>query len=98
MNRVEKREYAAYTIRPKIHRLLPEYLCPVEPVRLAKPYEGPVSAFHAEVTSGNIPELVESCDVEQGVRPSPSYRGGSAEAKRRLLRFLEKNLRRYASE
>lgn len=29
MNCFEKREYAARTIRPKVHRLLPEYLRPV---------------------------------------------------------------------
>src|SRR5436190_589337 len=28
MSRFEKREWAAYTIRPKIHRLLPDYLRP----------------------------------------------------------------------
>lgn len=30
MNKFEKREYAAYTIRPKIHRLLPGYMKPLE--------------------------------------------------------------------
>ncbi len=31
----EKREYAAYTIRPKIKQLLPEYLKPVPAIRVA---------------------------------------------------------------
>src|SRR5579862_226078 len=34
MSRFEKREYAAYTIRPKIKKLLPEYLKPITAIRV----------------------------------------------------------------
>lgn len=41
MNRLEKREYAAYTIRPRIHKLLPAYLAPVPEVRLKRRWKAP---------------------------------------------------------
>lgn len=40
MSRFEKREYAAYTIRPKIQRLLPEYLRPMSAIRVRRKFSG----------------------------------------------------------
>ena len=97
MSRFEKREYAAYTIRPKIKNLLPRYLAPVELPRLKKKFQAKAPGFHTEVTRSNIAELVASCDVDHSVGPSPVFCGGAGEAKRRLRRFLESNLHRYAS-
>jgi deoxyribodipyrimidine photo-lyase len=40
----DKREYAARTLRPKIHRLLPEYLTPFpDPAAPARPWPNPVA-------------------------------------------------------
>jgi deoxyribodipyrimidine photo-lyase len=41
MAAIGKREYAAYTIRPKIHRLLDEYLHPMTPVRVKRKWSEP---------------------------------------------------------
>jgi deoxyribodipyrimidine photo-lyase len=41
MNRMEKREFGAYTIRPKIRRLLPEYLHPAPVPKVRRKYSGP---------------------------------------------------------
>ena len=49
MSRMEKREYAAYTIRPKITRLLAEYLKPVEMPRVKRKCQWPVPEFHTAV-------------------------------------------------
>lgn len=38
MSRFEKREYAAYTIRPKIRKLLPEYLRPMPAIRVRRKF------------------------------------------------------------
>ena len=40
MSLLRKQEYAAYTIRPKIHRLLDECLQPVEPIRVKRKWNG----------------------------------------------------------
>jgi deoxyribodipyrimidine photo-lyase len=98
MSRMDKREYAAYTIRPKITRMLPEYLKPVEMPRVKRTFDLPVPEFHVAVTKESIPDLVASCEIDHSVRPSTAFRGGSAEADSHLGHFLAKNLRRYARQ
>ena len=76
MNQFEKREYAAYTIRPKIHRLLPGYM---KPLKMPKPQHRwtlPVSKFHQVVTHKNISDLVASCDIDQHIAVSTTFHGG----------------------
>lgn len=94
MSHFEKQEYAAYTIRPKIDKVLARYLTPVPPIRMKKKWREPVSALHCQVT--DIPRLVAGCEIDHSVRPSTEFRGGRKEAERRLKHFLENNLRRYA--
>lgn len=96
MEEIQERQYAAYTIRPKIHRLLPTYLKPPDPLKLKKHFSGEVPDFHTHVTEENIPELVKSCEIDHSVPPSLSFRGGSMAAEKLLKFFLENNLRRYA--
>ena len=95
MNRFARREYAAYTIRPKIRKALAECLAPVNEVRLQRRWNLPLPAFHTEVDLRSIPDLAASCEIDHRVRPSTAFRGGRAEALRRLERFLETNLRHY---
>lgn len=98
MNRFEKREYAAYTIRPKVHRLLPEYLKPWTMPTLQHRWSQPLPDFHTEVTAGNIPSLVASCEIDQSVPLSLAFRGGALDAEKRLSLFLERNLKRYPND
>jgi deoxyribodipyrimidine photo-lyase len=97
MAKFEKREYAAYTIRPKIRKLLDLFLHPAPPVRLRRKFHLKLPVPHTTVTATNIPELVASCEIDHTIQPSPDIRGGSVEAERRLKHFLRKNLRRYAN-
>lgn len=98
MSRMEKREYAAYTIRPKIRKLLPRYLAPAPAVHLKRRWKGPRPAGHTEVTAAAIPRLVAACDISHSIPPSTTFRGGRTAALRRLEHFLEHNLRRYAAD
>jgi deoxyribodipyrimidine photo-lyase len=97
MSQIEKREYAAYTIRPKIRKLLPRYLQPVPALRKGRKFNQPLPKFHTVVTPANIAALVASCDIDHSVHPSPAFRGGSVKAERRLKNFLRKNLSRYST-
>lgn len=97
MNLFEKREYGAYTIRPKIRRVLSQHLTPVAALRVRRKFDLRRPDFHTKVTASNIARLVASCDIDHTVKPSPEFRGGSAEAQLRMKRFLRKNLKRYAS-
>ena len=94
----EKREYAAYTIRPKIRRMLPRYLEPVPLPRLKKRWQGSTLEWHTEVRRDRIADLVAGCEINHDIGPSLSYTGGAAAASRHLQFFLEHNLRRYARE
>ncbi len=94
----EKREYAAYTIRPKIKRLIPNYLHPVTLPKLTRKWEGALPGDHTEVTASNIPDLVKSCDIDHRVAPSISYTGGAKQAQKHLRHFLQQNLCRYARD
>ncbi len=89
-----REEYAARTLRPKVHRLWDEYLQPIPDPKAAVPYP-----------SGRLPigepidadALLEKLGVE-GIGEAPDYLGGTAEAMRRLRRFLSERLEGYAAE
>lgn len=98
MSRFDKQEYAAYTIRPKIRRMIDSYMQPVARIRMKKRFRGAPSALHTEVTDPDIPRLVAACEIDHSVPPSTEFRGGSREAHRRLRHFLKNNLRRYAAQ
>lgn len=95
MNRFQKHEYAAYTIRPKINKLLPEFLHSAQELTPTREWHGKRPDFHVKVTDRNIAELVASCEIDHSVPPSSTFRGGSEIAQERLRLFLTENLKRY---
>jgi deoxyribodipyrimidine photo-lyase len=97
MSKFEKREYAAYTIRPKIHRFLPQCLKPADPLKVNRRFDGTLPGFHVEVTANNIRSLVAECEIDHAVKPCETV-GGRLAAEKALDTFLEQNLRRYAKE
>ena len=97
MSEIPHRQYGAYTIRPRIHRLLPTYLTPGGPLRVNERYTGGLPKFHTEVTAANIKQLVASCEIDHSVAPSTEFQGGSLAAEKLLKTFLEEKLRHYAT-
>ena len=98
MSTFPKREYAAYTIRPKIQRALPEHFHAAESLKVNRKWSGDIPALHVGVTSQNISALVASCEIDHSVKAAIGIRGGRGEAECRLERFLRNRLRRYARE
>ena len=96
MGHFRKQEYAAYTIRPKIRKVLDDCLRPVAALRVKCRFTSTLPPLHTIVTDSNIAELVAACEIDHSVPPSTEHRGGRDEAERRLHYFLENNLRRYA--
>ena len=95
----EKKEYGAYTLRPKLHRLLAAHLKPVERVELRVPFALPLpGGLHTEVTDDNIAALVATCEIDHSVAPARGFRGGRLAAEAALAHFLEHNLQRYAAD
>jgi deoxyribodipyrimidine photo-lyase len=98
MSRIEQRQYAAYAMRPKIHKLLPKYLRAVPSLRVRRKFPRKSSPLHTNVAHDAIPSLVASCDIDHTVRASCSFHGGSRSAHKRLRRFLDHKLARYSGE
>jgi deoxyribodipyrimidine photo-lyase len=98
MGEMVKREWAAYTIRPRIGRLMSKWCKAAAEVKVERAFEDALPEFHTVVTEDNVGELVSGCEIDHGVRPSLSYRGGRAAAERHLRVFLEEKLRLYARE
>jgi deoxyribodipyrimidine photo-lyase len=88
-----KEEYAAATLRPKIHRLLPEFLEPLAEQRVRHPVPDP----GWETLPWEDPEhLLSGLDIDRSVPRVSGFRGGTTEARRRLQEFLAMGLERFA--
>jgi deoxyribodipyrimidine photo-lyase len=98
MRKIEKKQYAAYTIRPRIHRLLPHYLTAAPDWQLDHQWDLPLPEFHTGVEMDAIPNLVASCDIDHAVKPSISYQGDRDSGLRHLDRFLEERLANYEEQ
>lgn len=87
-----KEEHAAYTLRPKIQALLPEYLA-------ARREPNAKRAFAAAERPASDPfdaqRLLAKFGVKQVAPVSPYFRGGSRHAEERLAHFVNSILRDY---
>jgi deoxyribodipyrimidine photo-lyase len=90
MSQFEKEEYAAYTLRPKINKLLDRYLAPLasETVERSSVDIDLDCDFETFVTAETIGKLVAECDIDRGVAPSRIYHGGTANGRERLKEFV----------
>lgn len=96
MSKFEKEEYAAYTIRPKINKILDDYLVPFKDAKLKnKKTDIKVDCPDTEVTAKNIEKLVAECDIDHLVKPSPIYHGGTKNGRKRLKKFIKEILPNY---
>jgi len=96
LSRFEKEEYGAYTIRPKIKKILHEYLKPFEEEKIKiKGADLKVDCPETEVTEKNIARLVSECAIDHSVEASPVYHGGTKNGRKRLKKFLKDILPDY---
>jgi deoxyribodipyrimidine photo-lyase len=85
----DKREYAAYTLRPKLRRLLPEFMEGFPPLR-SHPHR-----WRGKRRANDWEGAARSLRVDNSVKPVTWLRPGEGAAKRALRRFVEKRLPRY---
>ena len=90
-----KEEYSAATLRPKIGRLLREFLTPLARVRMRA---APLRDVPASLDLGAVPGIVSSLGVDASVPPVAGITGGAAHARRRLAAFVRTRLRRYHAD
>lgn len=96
LSKFEKEEFAARTIRPKIKRLLPDYLEKFKEAKIKVKAESlRVDCPDTEVNEKNIADLISQCQIDHSVKPSEIYRGGTANGRKRLKKFLTEILHGY---
>lgn len=99
MSRFEKEEYGAYTIRPKIRKILSTYLKPFdeERIEIKKP-PMILDCPDTRVAAKNIVKLVSECDIDHSVTASNHYHGGTANGRMRLEKFVKDILPDYETD
>jgi len=91
---LEKAQYAAHTIRPRLQALLKNYLVPFKNPRARAPWKQThwLRGLRPDV------EITDGWNLDRSVSPVSDWRGGSREADRLLKMFVEKKLRGYGSQ
>ncbi|MBU6310463.1 deoxyribodipyrimidine photo-lyase [Patescibacteria group bacterium] len=84
----DKQEYAAYTLRPKIHALLPEFLTPFPRLTGGTDARGDADWERA----------AKSLDVDTSIAEVTWLKPGEAAAHAALRRFIDERLPRYAED
>jgi len=89
----DKAEYAARTIRPKIHRNLETYLVDLKPTKAKHPSLGlKVNGLDPDHTG----ELLRKLNLDRSVPPvSDLFRGGTSQAVNRFNGFIRRRLIHY---
>ncbi|MFW6127354.1 MAG: deoxyribodipyrimidine photo-lyase [Thermodesulfobacteriota bacterium] len=85
----DKQEYAAYTIRPKLHRALEEFLTPF-PTLTKHPAPATDQGVDIDVT-----KLLESLSLDREVPPVDWLKPGEHAARKHLKHFLSEKLSNY---
>jgi deoxyribodipyrimidine photo-lyase len=89
---MEKAQYGAYTIRPRLYRLLPEYLHPYENLHADHEWKRPRSfladSVHEDITRGWT-------ELDRSVSPVDGWMGGTHAALKRLKHFTGELLEDY---
>ncbi|WP_367182516.1 deoxyribodipyrimidine photo-lyase [Edaphobacter sp.] len=89
---IEKAQYGAYTIRPRIQRLLPDFLHPYENLKAHRPWRRPgglhTDSVHEDITRGWK-------ELDRSVEPVAAWRGGTHAALKRLRYFTAHMLEHY---
>ncbi len=90
-----REEYAAATLRPKIHRYLRQFLIPLEqvPVAICPTTRG--DELSPPTTAQELRGLLTLLPVDRSVSPSPTAHGGTKRALMLFSEFVEKKLPVY---
>jgi len=91
---LEKAQYAAHTIRPRLEAKLKTYLLPSSNPHARVTWKKP-----AEVTALDLDaDITERWTLDRSVTSLPGWRGGSSEALRLLKEFVQHKLHGYGKQ
>ena len=89
---IEKAQYGAYTIRPRLYRLLPEYLTPYENPHAKVSWQRP-AGFHADDVREDITRGWK--ELDRSVKGVEFWKGGTHAGLARLQQFCGTMLKDY---
>jgi deoxyribodipyrimidine photo-lyase len=89
---IEKAQYGAYTIRPRLYKMLPEFLVPYENPHAKHEWKRP-KGFHADSVHEDM--TAGWPDLDRSVKPVEAWVGGTHAALKRLKLFTTKMLATY---
>ncbi len=88
-----KEEYSAATLRPRIHRRLPDFLAPLAG---SVPKDRSIDLDSDSLSLDNVDQTLSTLDIDRSVPKARNFRGGAGEANRLLDVFVGQKLDRYA--
>jgi len=92
---IDKAQYGAYTIRPRLQRLLPDYLHPCENLKTKHEWKLP-KGFHSDSVHEDITR--DWKDLDRSVEPVAAWQGGTHAAVKRLKNFVGTMLEDYETQ
>ena len=92
---IPAKQFGAYTIRPRLYRLLPEFLVPYENPHAEHAWRRPVG-FESDSVHEDITR--DWPDLDRSVKPVEAWHGGTHAAQARLRRFVRTMLREYETQ
>ncbi len=91
---LQKEQYAARTIRPRLQQHLKQFLVPIENPRATVEWEQP-RGLPALADDGSVDITERWADLDRSVQPVDSFRGGTDEAIKLLQEFVTHKLAYY---
>jgi len=88
---LEREQYAARTIRPRILARLDEFLVPAADHVAHTAWRAPAGLVSASTSD----DLLDGLPIDRSVRPTSTHRGGTIEARRKLTDFVRNGLGNY---
>jgi deoxyribodipyrimidine photo-lyase len=86
-----KEQFAARTIRPRLHALLPQFLVPHTVLKARVPWTSPPRLRSLSPHE----DLIANWKLDRSVRPAPGWQGGGKQASRALREFVDHRLADY---
>jgi deoxyribodipyrimidine photo-lyase len=91
----DKEEFAARTLRPRIARVLEQYLQPLPLQDVAVPSLHLLPADPRDLDLTNLPQALARLKIDRSVPAVTSFTGGYSQADALLSHFIERKLRHY---
>ena len=89
----DKEEYAARTIRPKIHRVLEDYLVEIKKMKVKR---SSLNMRFDGLDANDVAGVLKQMKIDRRVGRVNTFLGGEVEAQKQLKLFVNTQLNRYA--